>query len=401
MSESLPERSSGFMPPRWIMHVDMDAFFASIEQMDDPRLRGLPIAIGGMTRGVIATASYEARRFGVHSAMPVSTALRLCPKLILLPSRIQRYVEVSHRVIDALGRFSPRVEQASIDEAYLDVTGLERLFGPVDELGRAVKNAVREATGGLSCSVGIAPVKFLAKIASDLRKPDGLTILPEAGVPAFLASLPVGKIPGVGKAFLKELADYGIVTCADVCQRPRSFWERRFGKAGTGLFLRAQGIDSREVVPYTPPKSESAETTFDVDTTDREWMKNWLYRHADRVGRALRRQRLKGRVVTLKVKYGDFTQVTRQTSLSEPTCATLTIYEEACRLLDALAPARPVRLVGLGVSGFDNAPGQGVLPFSLASHEEEERRTRLDRALDALGGKVTPGRLLGRQSKRK
>ncbi len=381
-------------PPRWIMHVDMDAFFTSIERLDNPRLLGLPIAVGGMTRGVISTASYEARTFGVHSAMPTALALRLCPKLTLLPCRMRRYREASRCVMETLRGFSPLVEQASIDEAYLEATGLERLFGPPEALCKKVMEAVFRATGGLTCSIGLAPVKFLAKIASDFHKPHGCIILREGEVPAFLETLPVGKIPGVGSAFLQELAEFGIKTCSDVCTRPRSFWERRFGKSGLALFLRAQGIDRRGVVPYRKPKSESSETTLEQDTTDRVLLVYWLYRHAERVGRALRQQGFCGRVVTLKIKYKDFSLVTRRISLTEPTCATQTIFHAAQALLEALNPQRPVRLIGVGVSGFDTAPAQGFLPQASTTHEEELRRRRLDKALDAIGDKIVIGRLL-------
>ena len=375
------------------MHVDMDAFYASIEQRDFPALRGRPVIVGGGLRGVVSAASYEARRFGVHSAMPLWQARRLCPQAVVQPVRMAHYVEVSRCVQAVLQRFSPRVEQASVDEAYLDATGLERLFGPVESMARAIKQAVFEATDGLTCSVGLAPVKFLAKIASDRNKPDGLTVFFPEAVDAFLLTLPVSDIPGVGASFLEKLRTLGIRTCGDVQQRPYTFWERRFGKAGVVLYQRAQGIDPREVEPVTPPKSESAENTFDVDTLDRGVLRGWLFRQADRVGRSLRRQNLRGRVVTLKVKYADFNRVSRQLSLAEPTCATQTIYEAGCRLLEALNPARPIRLIGLGVSHFEEGRQQGFLPQAVQHHEEEVRRTRLDQTLDALGGKVVRGRL--------
>ncbi|HIU17907.1 MAG TPA: DNA polymerase IV [Candidatus Avidesulfovibrio excrementigallinarum] len=375
------------------MHVDMDAFYASIEQHDFPALRGRPVIVGGGLRGVVSAASYEVRRYGVHSAMPLWQARRLCPHAVVQPVRMARYVEISRQVQAVLHRFSPRVEQASVDEAYLDATGLERLFGPVDVLARAIKQAVFEATDGLTCSVGLAPVKFLAKIASDRDKPDGLTILFPEQIDSFLHTLPVCDIPGVGKTFLENLRGLGIHTCGDVRQRPQSFWERRFGKAGVVLWQRAQGLDPREVEPQTPPKSESAENTFDEDTLDKDVLRGWLFRQADRVGRSLRRQRLCGRVVTLKVKYADFKRVSRQMSLPEPTCATQTIYEAGCRLLDALDLVRPVRLIGLGVSHFEEGRQQGFLPEAVQNHEQEVRRTRLDQTLDALGGKVVRGRL--------
>ena len=266
----MKNKRSALSHQRWIMHMDMDAFFASIEQLDDPSLRGKPLIVGGEHRGVVSTCSYEARKFGVHSAMPIAEARRRCPHGIYLRPRMRRYAEVSGIVRETLSRFSPLVEMASVDEAYLDATGLERLFGPVEELGRQLKAAVREATGGLTCSVGIAPVKFLAKISSEQRKPDGLFLLRPEDVPDFLESLPVRAVPGVGKHFAADLAQLGVKTCGEVARYSEDFWRRRFGKAGTALWQRAQGIDPREVVPWTPPKSESAEVTLDEDTSDRD-----------------------------------------------------------------------------------------------------------------------------------
>ena len=373
---------------RWIMHIDMDAFFASVEQLDNPDLRGKPVIVGGRERGVVSAASYEARVFGVHSAMPMGQARRLCPHGIYVPGRMQRYQEASRAIMAVLGRFSPHVEQASIDEAYLDATGLERLFGPVEDMARQLKAAVREATGGLNCSVGLAPVKFLAKIASDLDKPDGLYVLRPEQVADFVRDLPVGKIPGVGRKFEAALAGLGVKTAGDVLRFSAAFWHERHGKMGDYLVRRAQGLDEREVEPWTPPKSESAETTFAEDTRDRAFLTDWLFRHAERVGRHLRAQNLAGRVITLKVKFADFRQVTRQISLPEPTCATDTIFETGCRLLHELNPREPIRLIGLGVSGFDAKARQLFLPFADADRKRTEaRRTKLDQTLDAVSGK--------------
>lgn len=372
----------------WIMHIDMDAFYASIEQLDNPQLRGKALIVGGRARGVVSTASYEARKFGVHSAMPISEARRLCPHAVFVVPRMKRYVHMAHVVRGVLHDFSPLVEAASIDEAYLDATGLERLFGPIERMGTLLKQAVCEATGGLTCSVGIAPVKFLAKISSEIRKPDGLFLLRPGQVPGFMADLDVGRIPGVGKKFAAALAAVGVRKAGDALRYPRDFWERRYGKPGVILYERARGEDSRAVVPFTPPKSESAETTFEADTRDRGFLKSWLLRHAERVGRSLRKQGLAGRTVTLKIKYADFRQITRQATLSARTNSTDTIYEAACGLLAALSLEGKVRLVGIGVSGFDEARphqlsllGAGSGPDPL---EVETRRGRLDGALDAL-----------------
>lgn len=372
----------------WIMHIDMDAFYASIEQLDHPELRGRPLIVGTGKRGVVSTASYEARRFGIHSAMPIGEARRLCPHAVFIPPRIRRYMEMAQIIRGVLREFSPLVEAASIDEAYLDATGLERLFGPVENMGLLLKEAVRRTSGGLTCSVGIAPVKFLAKISSDMRKPDGLFMLRPEDVPDFMAGLDVGRIPGVGKKFAAALASVGVRKAGDVFRYPREFWERRYGKAGVMLYERARGKDSRQVVPFTPPKSESAETTFEEDTRDRDFLRGWLLRHAERVGRSLRRRGLAGRTVTLKIKYADFRQITRQATLPARTSSTDTIYEEGCKLLAALSLEGKVRLIGLGVSGFNDArphqlslldAGAGLNPAQV-----EERRGRLDGALDAL-----------------
>lgn len=373
---------------KWFMHVDMDAFYASIEQQDHPELRGKPIIVGGRgPRGVVSAASYEIRPFGVHSAMSIAQALHHCPHAIVVPVRMARYVEVSRLIMDVLHRYSPLVEQASVDEAYLDATGLERLFGPVEDMAQNIKRDIAETTGGLTCSIGLAPVKFLAKIASDLHKPDGLSILYPQTVERFLHTLPVERIPGVGKSMVAALQALGVETAGDVGRYPHSFWERRFGKAGISLHERSQGIDRREVEPFTPPKSESAETTFDEDTRDVAFLKNWLFRHADRVGRSLRKQKLQGRVITLKIKYADFRIITRRITLGAPTCATQTIYETACSLLEHTPLEAKVRLIGVGVSGFDNHPHQLPLPLAAMAPEHDKRRTKLDRVLDQLEGK--------------
>ena len=365
--------------------MDMDAFFASIEQLDDPSLRGKAVIVGGEHRGVVSTCSYEARKFGVHSAMPIAEARRRCPHGVYIRPRMRRYAEMSALVLEAISRFSPLVEMASVDEAYLDATGLERLFGPVESLGRQLKEAVREATGGLTCSVGIAPVKFLAKIASEQRKPDGLFMLRPEDVPAFLAVLPVRAVPGVGRHFAADLAQLGVKTCGEVSRYSEEFWKRKFGKAGAALWQRAQGIDPREVVPWTPPKSESAEVTLDEDTRDRDVLRTWLMRHAERVGASLRRHGLAGRTVTVKIKYADFRQITRQTTLAHRISSTETIYDTACAILDEVELADRVRLIGVGVSGFEEGgPSQLSLMPEPKPQSEEKRRGKLDRAVDAL-----------------
>ena len=337
--------------PRWIAHVDMDAFFAAVEVLDNPSLRGKPVIVGHGARGVVCAASYEARVFGVRSAIPMTRALQLCPQGEFIVPRHERYSEVSRQVMAVLRDFSPVVEQASIDEAYLDATGLEGLFGPVQSLGEALKRAVFERTG-LTASVGFAPVKFLAKIASDLNKPDGLSILWPERIPSFLHKLPVARIPGVGERTLATLHSLGVSTAGEVSCYPADFWERRLGKLGLMIWERSQGIDRAVVEPYLAPKSEGAEDTLLADTRDRGVLNAWLLRQAEAVGARARRHKARGRTITLKVKFSDFRQITRSRTLPVSTASTRVIYETAAALLHALELPLPVRLIGLALSGF-------------------------------------------------
>ena len=294
----------------------------------------------------------------------------------------------------ALGDFSPAVEPASIDEAYLDASGLERLSGSPEELARAVKARVAEVTGGLTCSVGIAPVKFLAKICSEVNKPDGVFILTPGDADAFLAGLAVTRLPGVGKRMAESLAGLGITHVAQLRGLSRDFLERRYGKWGLVLHDRAHGIDPRAVTPGHEVKSEGAERTFARDVRDRGLLARALFAHAERVGARMRRNGLAGRTVTLKIKFADFRQITRSRTLGGRTDATRTIFETARGLLEEEPLPQPVRLIGLSVSGFDAPAEQLLLPGAAArgrhgkgglpAPEEEARRRRLDRALDAL-----------------
>ena len=367
---------------RWILHIDMDAFFASVEQLDDPSLRGLPVVVGGTSdRSVVSAASYEARKYGVRSAMSIVKARKLCRDLVIVPGRMGRYKEISRAVMAVLGEFSPLVEQASVDEAYLDGTGLERLFGPVEELGRRIKERVREVTG-LTCSVGAAPVRFLAKIASDLDKPDGLSVIYPEMVEGFLRDLPVGKVPGVGKKLVEELARLSVRTCGDILRRDRAWWEKKIGKYGGALHDRARGVDPNGVEPGGEAKSCSAENTFMEDTSDREELTRWLLAQSERVGADLRAHGYRGRTVTLKVKYADFTQITRSRSLGSRTDNTAVIFETARELLAELELRRAVRLIGVGVSNFE-ARARQVLLFEEPEAVREET-SPLDRAVDRV-----------------
>ena len=393
--------------PRGILHLDLDAFYASVEVLDRPELRGMPVIVGGdERRGVVAAASYEARKFGVHSAMPTATAKRLCPKGIFLPVRMSRYAEMSDTVFAIYRRFTPLVEPLSIDEAFLDVTGCERLFGSAEEVARKIKAAVREETG-LTVSAGVAPNKFLAKIASDLGKPDGLTVVPPGGEHDFLDPLPVGKLWGVGKVTGETLLRRGIRTIGDLRRSSRETLVRTFGAHGEHLHELSRGIDDRPVETEREAKSVGHEDTYDHDLRDRGAMRRELLSLSDRVSSRLRRGGIRGKTVTLKVKYHDFVQVTRAVTLSDPTDDGGTIYR-CCLdlLLDTEAGARAVRLLGISVSKLvpaadvrkkDRMEQLGLFGRPRAGTPEPpipvdpEKKEKLNRAMDRIREKFGPG----------
>lgn len=385
----------------------MDAFFAAVEQADNPECRGKPVIVGGAERGVVSTASYEARKFGVHSAMPIFQAKKLCPQGIFLPVRMSRYKEISRRVMEILAGVSPLVEHVSIDEAFVDIGGTEALHGPPRALALKVKSDVLAATT-LTCSVGIAPNKFLAKIASDLNKPDGLTIIEEADVQAFLRALPARKIPGVGQRTAGELKNIGVVVATDILRMPVRFWTKKFGKWGARLFEKAQGIDNSPVEPHSDPKSISAEDTFAHDVDSIPELEKMLLSQAEEVGRSLRKHGLRGRTVTLKLKYADFKTVTKSRTLPDPIDSTDVLFATSRRLLKELNPARKVRLTGVGVSNFSSGFRQLRVEFETVPRKHEpvppkrepvpRKREHLDRALDRIhnrfgGDAIKRGRL--------
>ena len=338
---------------RVILHLDMDAFFTSVEQADDPLLRGKPVVIGQSLRGVASAASYEARRYGIHSAMPIVQAKKLCPHAVFLPGRMSRYREVSGMIMNILRALCPVVEQASVDEAYADISGTLRIFGPPENIAMELKAQILAATN-LTCSVGIAPNKFLAKIASDWNKPGGLTCIRPTDVSAFLHHLPLARIPGVGKHFQEELRRIGVTTIPHVLAHPRTYWAKTMGKRGTFLYDRACGIDDSPVVPGNEPKSCSADNTLDKDTLDRTLLERQLLIQAERIGRELRGIGKKGLTVTLKIKFHDFSSITRSKTLPRPTDITAEIFDAARRLLAAEKLPYLVRLIGTGVSNFSH-----------------------------------------------
>ncbi len=333
----------------------MDAFFASVEQLDNPEWRGKPVIVGGSveSRGVVAAASYEARKFGVHSAMSMWSAKLRCPNAVFTHGRMDRYEEISAKIKKIFLNFTPVVEPISIDEAFLDITGSQRLLGSPLEIAKKIKIDINKETG-LVASVGIAPTKFVAKLASDLEKPNGLVIICEDEVTERLAPLSVGKLWGVGKKFEKALSKLGIHTIADARLLPLDYLEQRFGSAGSQLYYLARGVDSRKVEGDVKTKSVSNESTFSEDITDIEEIRKTLMYLSDKVARRLRKGKIVGRVVTLKVKYDDFKVVTRRKTLESPVAISKTIFEIAFQLLLDKTDAGdlPVRLIGVGVSNL-------------------------------------------------
>lgn len=387
---------------RTILHVDMDAFFASVEQLDNPALRGKCVVVGGSHRGVVAAASYEARKYGIHSAMPIFQARQKCPHLIIVAPQRRRYAELSHRIMGILRDFSPLVEPVSIDEAYMDITGCRRLSGSPSEAGRAVKDRIAAQTL-LTCSVGIAPVKFLAKIASDLNKPDGLTLIAPEQVASFIEGLPIGKVPGVGPHAKKSLAGLGIQTLGQVRRLPEALLVRRLGKFGHRLMALAHGRDDSPVETESAAKSVSSEMTLDRDTTDRELLAMHLLAQSETVARQLRQHRVRARTVTLKVKTADFVQHTRSHTLQRPVQNSDTIYRTAQSLFAAFVLTQPVRLIGVGAGNLQpqSRPVQQDL-FSQDRQKQHGRWEKIDRVLDAIAerygrrsivrGTLTPAR---------
>jgi len=373
---------------RKILHIDMDAFYASIEQRDNPALKGQPVIVGGDAekRGVVSAASYEARAFGVHSAMPASQARRLCPQGVFLPVRMDRYREVSGQIFEVFQGYTPLIEPLSLDECFLDVTGCESLFGPAPEMAREIKRKILVRTG-LTASAGIAPNKFLAKIASDWRKPDGLVEIKPDEVGAFLENLPISKLWGVGKSTEEILKGMGILRAGQLAQYPPEGIGKKLGKFGLELLALARGEDNRPVVPHEEAKSLSQEQTFTPDLQDRQVMEQVLLDQAEQVGWELRKQKLKGQTVHLKVRYPDFILITRSQTLSLPTDAGMEIYRTAVKLLEKTeVRSRKARLLGVGVSNLRHrdTPLQRGL-FDSYREKEEKSLEAVDKIWNKFG----------------
>ncbi len=379
-----------------ILHVDMDAFYPSVEVLDDPSLAGKPLIVGGVEgRGVVASASYEARRYGVRSAMSVQVALRLCPHAIVVVPHFERYAALSRQVMDIFHAVTPLVEPLSIDEAFLDVAGARRLWGSPGQIARDLRTRVRAETG-LVCSIGVAATKHVAKIASTLSKPDGLLIVSAADTAAFLAARPVGALWGVGPKAAEALQNRGIHTVADILAAPASTLDRALGSA-TGQRVRAlaQGHDPRAVEIERVEKSIGHEETFLEDVADPAVLRSELRRLADRVAARLRTGGWEAGTIALKLRYADFTTLTRAATPAEPTDVGQRIGDVAIALIDQLELAQPVRLIGVRAEKL-RPSGGGMVPL----WDDDAGWKRIDAALDGArerfgGGAVTRASVIG------
>jgi DNA polymerase-4 len=386
---------------RTIIHADLDAFYASVEVLDDPSLRGRPVIVGGgpNDRGVVSAASYEAREYGVQSAMPLRTAARRCPNGVFLPGRPERYRDLSEQVMAIFATYTPLVEPISLDEAFLDVTGSIAVFGDGEVIGRTIKQRVLDETG-LVVSVGVAGNKLCAKVASDLRKPDALVVVPPGSEAEFLAPLPIRRLWGVGPRAQAALAEYGVTTIGQLAAMPPGTLRRRFGRHGDDLRVRARGIDSGSVATMPRPKSIGHEHTFDHDTADIRRLEATLLDVAESVASRLRRHDLAAGSVQLKLRYEGFETLTRQAPLPRQAREAGPLYEAAMELLRrTLAPGRGVRLVGLTAIHLSDAQ-------QLTLFDQPARTERLSASIDAVRERfgdraITRARLLRERPRRR
>jgi DNA polymerase IV len=377
---------------RTVLHVDMDAFYASVEQRDHPELRGKPVIVAGdPRRGVVLAASYEARPFGVRSAMPAAQALKLCPHGVFVPMRMERYAETSREVFSIFRRYTPLVEPLSLDEAFLDVTASRRLFGDGVAIARRIREDVRREVR-LTASAGVAASKFVAKVASDLGKPDGLVVVPPGDEAAFLAPLPIERMWGVGEVASERLRSVGIRTIGDL-QRPGA---AALSHVAESMIALAHGLDPRAVVPDAGARSVGAEDTFG-DDLEKDELRPHVQQQAERVARRLRAESIEGRVVTLKIKLaekgarGKYRVFTRRTTLDAPTAEGARIFRAAAALLEeAPIDGRRVRLTGVSVSDLSPSGRRQLLLFEKPA-AERDRQARLDRTLDGIARKFGPG----------
>jgi len=370
---------------RYILHLDIDAFYASVEEILDPSLKDKPIVVGARPeqRGVVASASYAARAFGVHSAMPTAQALRLCPQAIVVSPHRKAYMEYSARMMAILSEYSPLIEPLSLEEAFLDLTGCEARWGSPEELARQIQKRL-EMELGLSASIGLAANKLVAKIASGLEKPRGFVVVPHGKEAEFLAQLPVEKLWGVGEVTARSLHEMGVFTIGQLALLPVAKLETKFGRRGRHLHRQARGIDESPVVVEREEKSLSREVTFVQDIGDRRTLRKTLLSLSESVARRLRKRGLRGRTVKLKLRYADFTTLTRQITVDAPTDLEQVIFDQAAGLLDkAWNRRRKVRLIGVGVSKFELEERQLSL-FEATGEGKAAKLRRLSRAVDQI-----------------
>ncbi len=376
---------------RTILHIDMDAFFAAVEQNDHPEWRGKPVVVGsdpqaGRGRGVVSTCSYEARRFGIHSAMPISQAWKLNPDAIYVRPRGSRYAGISRQVMAILADFSPDREQLSIDEAFLDITSTQKLFGGAEAMAVRIKTEIRTSTG-LTASIGIAPNKFVAKIASDLRKPDGLVIVPEGGVEPFLAPLEISRLWGCGPKTVPVMQAMGIFTIGDLAARSQKELVDRFGQTGLHFWRLARGLDERPVSNDHAARSMSRETTFMTDCSDEEEMRSTLLGLCDDLAYDMRRHAVRGCTITLKIRLADFTTFTRSRSLERATDSSEELFSHAMQLFASFKrEGQKVRLLGVALSRLQQGEGQMEL-----FREGDERKEKVDSIMDDVRKKFGAG----------
>ena len=364
-----------------IMHIDLDAFFVSVEQVLNPELKGKPVVVGGKPdrRGVVAAASYEARTFGLHSGMPLITASRLCPQAVFIVGNFRRYRDVSKKFMTILADFSPYLEPLGLDEAYLDVTGFESIHGSINKMAAAIKKQIKDELG-ICASIGIAACKIVAKVASDVSKPDGLVEVPAGEEGSFLAPLPVAQLPGIGKKTQQVLAKLGVGTIGQLAALPSDVLESHFGTYGVVIHEHANGIDNRKVEHPGEAMSISRETTFGTDTGDRQLLLATLRYLSEKVGGALRRQGKRARCVNIKLRYADFTTITRQQTLGQSSDSDQTVFDAGCKLLnkELSSGKQAVRLIGIGVISLVREKQLGMLDTS------DMRLEKLNKAIDRI-----------------
>ena len=376
---------------RTVFHVDMDAFFVSVEELFDPSLKGKPVVVGGQAneRGVVSAASYAARKFGVHSAMPLRTAAKLCPQAVFVDGHPERYREYSAKVYEVLGRFSPKLEMVSIDEAYVDMTGTERLHGPPLRAAHSLHEAMKSATN-LNCSIGIGTSRLIAKVCSDQAKPNGVLCIVPGGEAAFLAPLEVRKIPGVGKVMEKRLHDRGIRTVGDLAAQDERWLQGNFGALGVALAGKSRGLDAGawfdgDIGVDDGPRSISHEHTFNRDTAEAQTLEAMLARLSEMVCRRLREQKLHARTLQLKLRYSDFTTITRAHTLEQPTAVDSEVFAAIRELFRANWNREPVRLLGVHAAHFDEESGQLSLEGQTTHEKWNQALSAADRLRERFG----------------